>query len=86
MVEQVLARFSGAKTVERVQLPAKVYRVRKKDTLASIARRFGMSVAKLKQLNNLTAEPKAGTRLTIQPSRTQVVVTDSKGAVRLQAR
>jgi membrane-bound lytic murein transglycosylase D len=86
MVEQVLARFSGAKTVERVQLPAKVYRVRKKDTLASIARRFGMSVATLKQLNNLTAEPKAGTRLTIQPSRTQVVVTDSKGAVRLQAR
>lgn len=86
MVEEVLARFTGAKTVERVRLPAKVYRVRKNDTLAKIARRFGISVATLKKLNNLSGEPKVGTRLTVRASRTQVVVTDSKGAVRLQAR
>jgi len=85
-VEEVLARFTGAKTVEQVRLPAKVYRVRKTDTLASIARRFGISVATLKTLNNLKGEPKPGMRLTVQPSRTQVVVTDGKGAVRLQAR
>jgi LysM repeat protein len=85
-VEEVLARFAGAKTVERVRLPAKVYRVRKNDTLAKIARRFGISVATLKKLNNLSGEPKVGTRLTVRASRTQVVVTDSKGAVRLQAR
>ena len=58
MVEEVLARFAGAKTVERVRLPAKVYRVRKNDTLAKIARRFGISVATLKKLNNLSGEPR----------------------------
>ena len=86
VVEAVLARFSGAKTVERVRLPAKVYRVRKNDTLAKIARRFGISVGTLKKLNRLAGEPKVGTRLTVRASRTQVVVTDSKGAVRLRAR
>lgn len=85
-VEQALARFTGARTVERVQVPGRIYRVRKKDTLATIAKRFGITVATLRGLNNLTGEPKVGSRLRVQPSRSQVIVTDSKGAVRLQAK
>lgn len=85
-VEQALARFTGARTVERVQVPGRTYRVRKKDTLATIAKRFGITVATLRGLNNLAGEPKVGTRLRVQPSRSQVIVTDSKGAVRLQAK
>ena len=84
-LEQALARFTGARTVERVQVPGRIYRVRNKDTLATIAKRFGITVATLRALNNLKGEPKVGTRLKVGPSRSQVIVTDSKGAVRLRA-
>ena len=84
-LEQALARFTGARTVERVRVPGPIYRVRKKDTLATIAKRFRITVETLRALNNLKGEPKVGTRLRVGPTRSRVIVTDSKGTVRLRA-
>ena len=84
-LEQALARFTGARTVERVRVPGPIYRVRKKDTIATIAKRFRTTVETLRALNNLKGEPKVGTRLRVGPTRSRVIVTDSKGTVRLRA-
>ncbi|MGA0909418.1 MAG: LysM peptidoglycan-binding domain-containing protein, partial [Burkholderiaceae bacterium] len=78
-IETTLARFSGAKTIERVHLPAKIYRVRKSDTLTKIARRFGVSTAQIRKLNKLSGDIKTGMRLIIRPSERKVLVTDAQG-------
>jgi membrane-bound lytic murein transglycosylase D len=78
-IETTLARFSGAKTIERVHLPAKIYRVRKSDTLSKIARRFGVSTSQIRKLNKLSGEIKAGMRLIIRPAERKVLVTDAQG-------
>jgi len=72
-IESQLAKFSGAKTVQEITIPAKTYRVKKKDTLQKIARRFGLSVATLKRLNRLEGEVKAGMNLVIQPAQRKTV-------------
>ncbi|MFZ9162667.1 MAG: LysM peptidoglycan-binding domain-containing protein, partial [Burkholderiaceae bacterium] len=65
--------------IEQVQLPAKIYRVRKSDTLAKIARQFGVSIAQIRKLNKLSGEVKSGMRLIIRPAERKVLVTDAQG-------
>jgi membrane-bound lytic murein transglycosylase D len=78
-IETALARFSGARTIEVVTVPPKTYRVRKKDSWASIARRFRVSEARLKSLNKSVRELRAGIRLILAPSRRQTVITEASG-------
>jgi membrane-bound lytic murein transglycosylase D len=72
-IESQLARFAGAKTVESVVVPAKTYRVKKKDTLQKIAKRFGLSISSLRRLNKLEGEVRAGMRLVIRPAHRKIV-------------
>ncbi|MEY2776000.1 MAG: Membrane-bound lytic murein transglycosylase precursor [Pseudomonadota bacterium] len=72
-IESQLAGFSGAKTVEQITIPAKTYRVKKKDTLQKIARRFGLSVATLRRLNRLEGEVRAGMQLVIRPAQRKTI-------------
>jgi len=85
-LETALARFTGAKTIEKVMIPGRTYKVRKRDTLAVIAKRFGTTAAKLRELNKLAGEPRVGTEIRVEPSRARVLVTDSKGQARLTVR
>lgn len=85
-IETALARFTGAKTIEKVMIPGRTYKVRKRDTLASIAKRFGTTVAKLRDLNRLAGEPRVGMQLRVEPPRARVLVTDAKGRARLTVR
>ncbi len=78
-IETTLARFPGAKTIEHVHLPAKIYRVKKSDTLSKIARRFDVSVSDIRRLNKLSGNVKVGMRLIIRPAETKVLVTDAQG-------
>lgn len=72
-IESQLAKFAGARTVEQVTIPAKTYKVKKKDTLQKIAKRFGLSVATLRRLNKLEGEVRAGMRLVIRPAQRKIV-------------
>jgi membrane-bound lytic murein transglycosylase D len=55
------------------------HRVTKKDNLAKIAKRYGVTASDLKSTNQLEGEPVIGQRLLIRPARTQTVVTDERG-------
>jgi len=78
-IETALARFSGARTVEVVTVPARTYRVRKNDTWGSIAKRFGVAEAALRALNKSIQELKVGSLIVLTPARSQTVVTDASG-------
>jgi spore germination protein YaaH len=78
-IETALARFSGARTVEVVTIPARTYRVRKNDTWASIAKRFRVTEARLRALNKSIQELKVGGQIVLSPARSQTVVTDASG-------
>lgn len=78
-IETALARFSGARTVEVVTIPARTYRVRKNDTWASIAKRFRVTEARLRALNKSIQDLKVGSLVVLTPARRQTVVTDASG-------
>lgn len=78
-IETTLARFSGSRVIEQETTKPIYYRVRKKDTLASIARRHRISQDRLRELNELNEEVKPGMRLLIRPAQTQTVMTDERG-------
>lgn len=59
-----------AAAAETGDVPARIYRVRRGDTLYKIARRHNTTVAKLRSLNNLTTNTLAiGKRLVVEPAR-----------------
>lgn len=78
-LERALAQFPGAKTIELVTIPAKVYRVKKKDTIAKIAKRHGVTVQALARLNKLKGEVRSGMGLVIRPAERKTLVTDAQG-------
>lgn len=80
-IETTLARFTGSKVIEKERLSAVYHKVTKKDTLAGIAKRYGVSATQIRSLNNMAADAAIapGQRLLIRTARTQTVVTDEKG-------
>ncbi|MFN4900807.1 MAG: transglycosylase SLT domain-containing protein [Betaproteobacteria bacterium] len=78
-IETTLARFTGSRVIEKETLGPVYHRVTKKDSLARIAKRYGVTASDLKSTNQLEGEPVVGQRLLIRPARTQTVVTDERG-------
>jgi LysM repeat protein len=78
-IETTLARFTGSRVIEKETLGPVYHRVTKKDSLAKIAKRYGVTAGDLKSTNHLEGEPVVGQRLLIRPARTQTVVTDERG-------
>ena len=78
-IETTLARFTGSKVIEREQMKAVYHRVTKRDTLAKIAKRYGVSANELTKLNKIEAEIKPGQRLLIRGAQTRTVMTDERG-------
>ena len=78
-IETTLARFTGSKVIEREQTRAVYHRVTKRDTLAKIAKRYGVSANELTKLNKIEAEIKPGQRLLIRGAQTRTVMTDERG-------
>ena len=80
-IETTLARFTGTKVIEKERLSAVYHKVTKKDSLAGIAKRYGVSASQIRSLNNMAADATIapGQRLLIRTARTQTVVTDEKG-------
>lgn len=78
-IETTLARFTGSRVVEKETIHAVYHRVGKKDTLAKIAKRYGVNIASIREVNKLEGEPNPGQRLLIRHAKTQTVVTDEQG-------
>jgi membrane-bound lytic murein transglycosylase D len=83
-IETTLARFRGTKVIERERSNAVYHRVKRKDTLASVAKRYGVSLSNLRALNKLKDDTlTAGMRLLIRPAQTRTVMTDERGVKRV---
>lgn len=79
-LETTLASFTGSKVIEKEHISAVYHRVTSKDTLARIAKRYGVSSANIRRLNGqFEGEVKAGQRLLIRPARVQTVMVDHLG-------
>ena len=78
--ESLLEDFDGPRIVELVHGPARQYRVRRGDTLTSIASRFGTSVTQLRAWNRLGPVLQAGRTLKVGDGATQTVLTTASGA------
>lgn len=80
--ESRIEHFAGARLVEQVHTPARYYTVRKRESLALIAQRWGMTVVRLRSLNGISSKVRfatPGTRLRVRPAATQTVVTSASG-------
>lgn len=79
-LETTLASFTGSKVIEKEHISAVFHRVTSKDTLARIAKRYGVSSANIRRLNGqFEGEVTAGQRLLIRPARVQTVMVDHLG-------
>ena len=79
--ERRVETFIAPRVVEQVDLPATWHTVAHKDSVGSIAARYGVSVASLQALNQgLREGVKRGMRLLVRPASTQTVLTAENGA------
>jgi len=78
--------FDGPRVYEIVETSAVYHVVRPRDTLTSIARRYGTTVTNLRKLNGLDqAVAPRGARLLVRPASTQTMLTTGQGARRVVA-
>ncbi|MDT3677423.1 MAG: transglycosylase SLT domain-containing protein [Burkholderiaceae bacterium] len=84
--ETRLEGFEGPRVYELVEQPAAWHRLRRGETLASIARRYGTTTAVLRSWNRVGAKPPVGTLLKVRPASTQTVLTTENGDRRVVRR
>jgi membrane-bound lytic murein transglycosylase D len=80
-----MTSFEGPRILEKVQHPAVYHRVEKRETMESIARRYGITVASLHAWNNLKAGVRRGTRLLVKPASAQTLLTTESGVPKVIA-
>ncbi len=84
--ETRLEGFEGPRVYELVERPAAWHRLRRGETLASVARRYGTTIAALRSWNRVGAKPRVGTLLKVRPASTQTVLTTENGDRRVVRR
>lgn len=77
--ETRVERFDGPRVYELVERPAAFHTVRRHESLATIARRYGTTVANLKAWNGLAKTAAPGTRLIVRPASAQTLLTTEDG-------
>jgi len=71
--------FDGPRVYELVERPAAYHKVRHRDTLTTIARRYRTTVANLKAWNGLAKGVSVGMRLLVRPATAQTMLTTANG-------
>jgi membrane-bound lytic murein transglycosylase D len=71
--------FVAPRVYEEISKPAQYHTVRPKESLAGIARRYGLSAATLAAWNDVKRGVRRGMRLLVQPAATQTLLTDEDG-------
>jgi len=77
--EMQVEKFVAPRVYEQVEKPARYHTVRRKESLASIAGRYGVSAATLAAWNGLKKGIRAGMRLLVAPATTQTLLTREDG-------
>ncbi|MBN9463221.1 MAG: transglycosylase SLT domain-containing protein [Burkholderiales bacterium] len=78
--ESRVEQFDGPRVYELIERPAVHHKVGRRETLASIARRYGASVAQLKAWNGLGSKgARPGTVLLVRPAGSQTLLTTENG-------
>jgi membrane-bound lytic murein transglycosylase D len=84
--ERRVESFEGPRVYEQVTVPAVYHRVGRRESLASIARRYGVGAAQLQAWNGGATKAKAGATLMVRPASTQTVLTSADGSRSVVAR
>ena len=77
--ESRVEAFVAPRVYEEVRKPAVYHTVGRKESLASIARRYGVSAATLTAWNDVKRGVRRGMRLLVSPAATQTLLTDETG-------
>jgi membrane-bound lytic murein transglycosylase D len=77
--ERKVESFVAPRVYEQVNIPSQYHKVSKKETLASIAQRYGLSVASLKAWNGIKKTVAKGMNLLVRPAYAQTVLTAESG-------
>lgn len=81
--ESRVGSFAGARIYQQVQVPPSTHVVGRRDTAASIARRYGLSVTQLAAFNQGRKTFKPGQRLVVRQAQTQTVLVTETGSRQL---
>ncbi len=77
--ESLVEDFQGARVYQLVNLPPSYHRVQRRETPASIARRYGLSLEQLRGLNGNLAKVRPGSLLLVRRATTQTVLVTETG-------
>ncbi len=78
--------FQGPRVYEQITITASYHQVARRESMASVASRYGVSVAQLSAWNGGAKSARAGTRLVVRPASNQTVLTTVGGARQVVAR
>src|SRR5690606_9830311 len=71
--------FAGARVYQLVNVPARYHRVKRRETSATIARRYGLTVSQLTAMNGRLTNMKPGARVMVRRATTQTVLVTENG-------
>ena len=84
--ERQVESFEGPKVYEQVSVPAVYHRVAKRESIASIADAYDVTVAQLRAWNGGAKVAKVGSSLLVRPATTQTLLTGADGSRQVVAR
>src|SRR5690606_21889423 len=71
--------FAGARVYQLVNVPAGYHRVKRRETSATIARRYGLTVSQLTAMNGNLSKLRPGARVMVRRAATQTVLVTENG-------
>jgi membrane-bound lytic murein transglycosylase D len=77
--ESLVEDFAGARVYQLANVPAQFHRVQRRETSATIARRYGLTVSQLTAMNGNLRTLRPGTRLVVRRPTTQTVLVTETG-------
>lgn len=84
--EMQIESFVGPKVYEQITVPAVYHRVKKRDTVASVASSYGVTAEQLRIWNGSVRQPGLGASLMVRPASLQTVLTTVDGSRQVVAR
>jgi len=78
--ESLVEDFAGARIYQLVNVPARYHLVRRNETSATIARRYGLTVSELTAMNGSLKKMRPGARLMVGRATTQTVLVTENGS------